>query len=118
MSSADSAHPADDSCPAGTVIRFDRHSLRTARSRRTPHHPAPEPVAATPHQRLATTMEALFLNEGHTLCDETTVEVYRTTLDAVQLMLDGSLAEGLVGAAEHTHLSGMVDGMRAAPDEL
>ncbi|MEU0837156.1 hypothetical protein [Streptomyces sp. NPDC005969] len=63
-------------------------------------------------------MEALFLARGRTLTDDSTAEAYRTTLDAVMLMLDGSLAEHLVGEDEHRHLAGMIEGMRAAPNEL
>ncbi len=63
-------------------------------------------------------MEALFLSDGRTLSDNETARVYRKTLDAVQLMLDGSLAEHVVGEEEHRQLSGMIQGMWSAPDEL
>ncbi|MER5277723.1 hypothetical protein ABT025_18465 [Streptomyces sp. NPDC002809] len=63
-------------------------------------------------------MEALFLKHGHTLSDDATADIYRTTLDALQMMLDGSKATGKVGEEEHRHLSGMVAGMRGSPDEL
>lgn len=123
MSSADSAHPADDDCqpgPPGTVIRFERRGLRFSRTRHAPQPPSPAPDTGTvtPQQRLASTMEGLYLRHGRTLSDEETAEAYRIALDAVRLMLDGCLARDLVGEGEYAHLTGMVDGMRNAPDEL
>jgi hypothetical protein len=63
-------------------------------------------------------MEATFLGRDRTLTDEPTAEAFRITLGAVQLMLDGSLAEQVVGEEEHRQLSGMIQGMWSAPDEL
>jgi hypothetical protein len=109
-------HPGESTGPPGTVIRFDRRNRRrTTTITATP--PAPH-AERTPEQLLAETMEALFLQHGHTLSDESTAEIYRTTLDALQMMLDGSKATGKVGDDEHEFLSGMVQGMRSSPDEL
>ncbi|MEU9947027.1 hypothetical protein [Streptomyces sp. NPDC047939] len=71
-----------------------------------------------PEQLLAETLEALFVQRGHTLSDDETADIYRTTLDALQMMLDGSKATGKVGEEEHEFLSGMVQGMRGSPDQL
>lgn len=113
-SAAEPMHPGEPTGPPGTVIRIDRRTRR--------HRPATTPptlhTEPTPEQRLAETMEALFLQHGHTLSDDKTAEIYRTTLDALQLMLDGSKATGKVGEDEYQHLSGMVAGMRGSPDEL
>lgn len=115
-SSAEPTHPGEPTGPPGTVIRIDR---RTRRHRPTAVPPPPTlHTEPTPQQRLAETMEALFLQRGHTLADDATVEIYRATLDALQLMLDGSRATGRVGEEEHQHLSGMVAGMRCSPDML
>lgn len=102
------------------VIPFGRRTTRTGRGRRTPQPAQPDRVVApdSPQQRLAETAEAWFLARGATLTDETTADTYRATLDLVQLMLDGSLAQDLVGEDEHRHLTGMMHGLRGAPDAL
>ncbi|WP_406516350.1 hypothetical protein OH809_45295 (plasmid) [Streptomyces sp. NBC_00873] len=105
--------------PTARIFQLDRHDRRVGRQRsRRPAPPPPLHTEPTPQQRLAETMEALFLARDRTLTDEPTAEAYRTTLDAVMLMLDGSLAEHLVGEEEHRHLTGMIQGMQAAPNEL
>lgn len=119
-SSAEPAHPEHTvTGPPGNVIRLSRRTTgRTGRGRRTPRTTPPEPVVDTPQQRLAETAEAFFLAAGTTLTDEAAATAYRTTLAVVQLMLDGSLAQGAVGEAEYRHLTGMVHGLRDAPDHL
>jgi hypothetical protein len=120
-STAEPAHPEPAfPGPQGKVLHFAQRTLRGGRIRRTPQPSAPEEpaVADTPQQRLAETAEAWFLARGATLTDETTADVYRTTLDLARLMLEGSLAEGLVGEDEYRHLAGMVEGLRGAPDTL
>lgn len=110
-----SAHPAprEPAGPPGDVIPFSRSTRRSGRRPPQPLHAEP-----TPEQRLAETIEALFLRAGHTLSDDTTASIYRCSLDALQLMLDASRAREKVGEDEHRFLTGMVDGMRAAPGEL
>ncbi|MFD8469031.1 hypothetical protein ACFV10_28485 [Streptomyces cyaneofuscatus] len=116
--------PGPTTTPSATggnrVIPFGRRTTRTGRGRRTPQPAQPERVVApgSPEQRLAETAEAWFLKRGTSLTDDTTADTYRATLDLVQLMLDGSLHEQIVGADEHRHLSGMVRGLRDAPDAL
>lgn len=122
-SSANPAHPTDGppgpQGAHGTVIRFDRRAARGGRGRRTAQPAPTEPAAArTPQQELAITLEALFLHNHRTLSDARTAEAFRVTLDAVLLMLDGSREERLVGEEEYRHLSGMIHGMRGAPDAL
>lgn len=110
-------HPGDAS---NRVIPFGRRTTRTGRGRRTPQPAQPERVVApdSPEQRLAETAEAWFLARGATLTDETTAATYRATLDLVQLMLNGSLDQNLVGEDEHRHLTGMMHGLRDTPDTL
>ncbi|MFJ3283352.1 hypothetical protein [Streptomyces halstedii] len=120
-SAAEPAHPEHTvTGPPGNIIHLGRRrTTRTGLGRRTPQPSAPEPAAAsTPQQRLAETAEAFFLASGTSLTDESTAAAYRTTLTVVQLMLDGSLAQSMVGDAEHKHLSGMIAGLRDAPDHL
>ncbi|MEU1327163.1 hypothetical protein [Streptomyces microflavus] len=115
--------PSPDTPPASTsnrVIPFGRRNTRTGQGRRTPQPAQPERAVApgSPEQQLAETAEAWFLKRGTSLTDETTAATYRATLDLVQLMLDGSLHEQIVGEDEHRHLTGMVRGLRDAPDAL
>ncbi|MDK0525049.1 hypothetical protein [Streptomyces sp. ML-6] len=117
MPSAADPVPPVTSGSTGNIIRLDRRPSRGLRRRRTPPPPLLH-AEPTPQQLLAETMEAHFLARGSTLTDGPTADAYRTTLDAVQLMLDGSLAERLLGEDQHQHLSGMLLGMRDAPDEL
>ncbi|MEU5660037.1 hypothetical protein ABZ802_31130 [Streptomyces sp. NPDC047737] len=120
-SAAEPAHPEHTTTgPPGKLLAFGGRATRTGAGRRTPQpRPSEEPATAdSPQQRLAETAEAWFLARGGTLTDERTAKVYRDTLDLVRLMHDGSLAEGLVGDVEYEHLSGMVEGLRGAPDSL
>jgi hypothetical protein len=58
------------------------------------------------------------LARGQSLTDQDVADTYRATLDLTCLMLEGSLATGMVGEEEHRHLAGMVEGLRNAPDAL
>ncbi|MFH8483653.1 hypothetical protein [Streptomyces sp. NPDC018055] len=120
---APNPHDPAASPPADTpsrVVPFARRAPRTGRGRRTPQPAHTERVVApdSPQQRLAETAEAWFLKRGGTLTDETTAGTYRATIDLVQLMLDGSLHEQIIGEDEYQHLSGMMRGLRDAPDSL
>ena len=120
-SAAEPAHPEHTAMgPPGKILRFAQRSTRTGAGRRTPQpQPSEEPAAAaTPQQRLAETAEAWFLARQSTLTDPAVADTYRATLDLTRLMLEGSLAEGLVGEDEFQHLAGMVEGLRNAPDTL
>ncbi|MFD7867996.1 hypothetical protein [Streptomyces sp. NPDC059783] len=72
----------------------------------------------SPTQQLAVTMEAMYLKRGRTLTDPPTADAYAIALEAVALMLDGSLAQGVVDDEVHASLRGMVEGMAAAPTQL
>ncbi|MER8002986.1 hypothetical protein [Streptomyces sp. NPDC095613] len=76
------------------------------------------PDADSPEQQLAETIEALLLARGHSLTDETTSAVYKATVDAVLLMLEGAHAQGIVGEEQHATLNGMILGMREAPGRI
>ncbi len=121
-SSAEPAHPEHTvTGPPGKLLHFARRTLRTGHGRRTPHTPAPDDTATAPsdpQQRLAETAEAFFRASGTTLTDEETAAAYRTTLALVQLMFDGSRAQDLVDETGHQHLTGMVHGLRDAPEHL
>ncbi|MEU8101699.1 hypothetical protein [Streptomyces rubiginosohelvolus] len=108
-------HNADD-----RVVPFGRRTPRNGRSQRTPQPRHPDPAAGpdNPALWLAQTAEAWFLKRGTTLTAEQTADTYRATLDLVQLMLDGSHAEHLIGPGEHEHLTGMIQGLRDAPDAV
>lgn len=111
--------PATPGDGSNRVIPFGRRPTRTGRGRRTPQPAQPERVVApadSPQQRLAETAEAWLLARGATLTDDTTADTYRATLDLVQLMLDGSLAKNLIGEDEYRHLTGMMRGLKDAPD--
>lgn len=121
-SSAEPAHPEHTTMgPPGRILQFAQRTARTGRGRRTPQPPPsdePATVTDTPQQRLAETAEAWFHARGKTLTDPDAADTYRATLDLVQLMHDGSLATGSIGQDEHQHLTGMIEGLRAAPDAL
>ncbi|WP_399554199.1 hypothetical protein OG582_40440 (plasmid) [Streptomyces anulatus] len=110
--------PATPGDASNRVIPFSRRPTRTGRGRRTPQPAQPERVVApdSPEQRLAETAEAWLLARGATLTDDTTADTYRATLDLVQLMLDGSLDQNLIGEDEYRHLTGMMRGLKDAPD--
>jgi hypothetical protein len=76
------------------------------------------PGATPPPNELTIDMEARFLAIGQTLSDDRTLAAYRTTLDAVALMLNGSHALGLLGQKEYDDLRRIVADMHAAPDGL
>ncbi|MEV6165774.1 hypothetical protein AB0L71_28445 [Streptomyces sp. NPDC052052] len=95
-----------------------RKPLSRVRGRRR-SAPVPEPAGPpTPQQQLAETMEAMFLARGRTLTDPQTADAYAITLEAVLLMLDGALAEGVVGEPAHESLRGMIGGMADSPNML
>ncbi|MGW1468512.1 hypothetical protein ACWCPT_29720 [Streptomyces sp. NPDC002308] len=129
MPSADPVHSDDAPPPAGPpgrVLPFTRNRTtgpsggveRPARSERAPQPRQPGQVDASPQHRLAVDVEACFLAERQTLTDERTAAAYRTTLDQVQLYLDGSLATDHIDNTAHQHLSGLLRALRDLPDEL
>lgn len=79
------------------------------------------PVTALPDPHmavLATRIQALFLNDGLSLAEPGTAEVYRTTLAAARLIIGGALATDVLDAEAHGVLADMLDAAQHAPDVL
>lgn len=122
MSAAEPADPRRDAPVqgAGTVIHLSEH-LAAQRHR-------PEPATGahqepSPEQQLTEHMEALFNAHewgGHqrTLSDPATAQAFTIALEAVLMMLDGALVEGIVEEEQHRRLRLMVEGMQRAPENL
>lgn len=98
-----------------SVIHLAKHSAARGRSnchREEGSMNTPEP---SPEQLLAETVEAHFLARHRTLTDEPTAEAYLVTLSVILTMIDGALAQSILGDEQHQSLRGMVEGMTAAP---
>jgi hypothetical protein len=67
---------------------------------------------------LATRIQGLFLNDGLSLIEPGTAEVYRTTLEAARLILGGALANDILTPESHGVLTDMLDAAQDAPDVL
>lgn len=115
MLAAESAGPPQGAADHGTAVVHYLSDRAAHRKRREPATAHEEP---SPEQQLTEHMEALFNKHGRTLSDDDTAQDYRITLDGVLIMLDGALAEGVVGALEHQMLRVMVEGMQQAPQLL
>jgi len=117
MSVAESAHPGDDG-RRGTVLQFPHPpSVRLTKRRRKA--PVDEHTDdASSHQRLADSVEALFLKCDRTLTDPETREVYLITLQMVSDMFGGARVNGIVTEEAGMELHAMIDGMKAAPELL
>lgn len=117
MSAAEPANPphgAPEAAGGGDVIRLsDRAAARYRPESATGAYDKPSGA-----QQLTEHMEALFNARGRTLSDRDTAEAYGIALEGVLLMLDGALAEGMVGEEQHRQLHAMVEGMRSAPHLL
>ncbi|KFG01274.1 hypothetical protein IQ62_08810 [Streptomyces scabiei] len=74
----------------------------------------PDPHHTDPLNDLAATLEALFQKHVRTLTDDSTREAFGIAMTAVELMLQGSLAQGRLSPDDHLHLHGMLQGMRTA----
>lgn len=79
-----------------------------------PGAPLPDPAMATLTERV----QALFRHHGQTLANPDTAAVFRTSLEAVRLILDGALASGVLVADQHATLRGMVDAADQVPGHL
>lgn len=77
-----------------------------------PSQPGP---ALTPQQKLAAGLEARFAELGQSLTDESTAEVFLTTLRAVRGLLEGAHAQGVIGSDEFRTLDEMIAGMMGVP---
>lgn len=65
---------------------------------------------------LAARIQAVFVQRGQTLDDDTTATSLRASLDAVQMILDGAQATALITDEQHTTLSNMIGAAACAPD--
>jgi hypothetical protein len=74
----------------------------------------PDPALATLTERV----QALFLHHGQSLAHPETAAVYRTSLEAIRLILDGALATGMLTQEQFATLRGMVDAADQVPDQL
>ncbi|MET7713745.1 hypothetical protein [Streptomyces sp. NPDC005407] len=97
----------------GAVIRMADH--RAARRGRGGEHPVAASREPSPQQQLAETVQAMFLARGRSLTDQVVAESFGITMEAVLLMVDGALVEGVLGEEQHRTLRGMLEGMQAAP---
>jgi len=105
--------PADGPRSGAEVIRMSDHPVAR---QRIPREPVVGAYDTPPlEQQLAEYVEAFFRTRDLTLTDEQTANVFLVSLGVVQLMLDGALAQGTVGAEAHSELRAMIDGMRNAP---
>lgn len=83
--------------------------------------PDPTPDTGTepdPHTELATVIQAMFLAQHRTLTDEDTALAFQLGIDAAQLAVDASLAQGAVSAYGHEKITNILVNMRTAPERL
>lgn len=117
MSAVEPARPTGPQHrPAAPVIRLADHTDRRPRSTSPPRAGADS--LDDPAIRVATTIEALFDRHALTLTDDDTAEVFNVTLIAIEMMLDGALADQVVDAGQHAQLRAMTDGIRDTPNLL
>ena len=64
---------------------------------------------------LAEHVETKFIEQGHSLSDEPTAEVYTTTLTIVCEMLQGAQTEGIVTDSQRVELEAMLKGLMEVP---
>lgn len=79
-----------------------------------PDAPLPDPALLMLTERV----QALFLHRGQSLAAEDTAAVYRTSLEAMRLILTGALAAGVLDENQHATMRGMVDAADQVPDNL
>ncbi|MFJ5294508.1 hypothetical protein [Streptomyces sp. NPDC088348] len=75
-------------------------------------------TAPTPEQRLAISIEALFLRKSLSLSDPETAAAFGVAIDAVLLVLDGALANGHIEADSHRFLGQQMQALLSVPDSL
>ncbi|MFD6149413.1 hypothetical protein [Streptomyces sp. NPDC060243] len=69
-------------------------------------------------QKLAESIESLFLRRGRTLTDPDDAEGYDIALEAVLLMLDGIQARGVIDDSQYARIAALYEGMKRAPRHL
>jgi hypothetical protein len=75
-------------------------------------------VPTAPQLALAETVQALFLFRGQSLADPSTAAAYRTSLEALRLLLEGAAATGVLPEVQHTALRSLVEAAAEVPDIL
>ncbi|MFE4915894.1 hypothetical protein ACFRCX_30795 [Streptomyces sp. NPDC056652] len=116
-------HAPDADHGGGAVIHISdrfRRPRRTKASLAPAPHPAgdatdPEPSAL---DHIAYRIQSLFTARDRTLTDNDTAEAYAITLDGVLGLLDGALAEGVLGEEQYQSLRALLEAMRSAPSRL
>jgi hypothetical protein len=109
--------PLPDTAVGGHVIHLG--ARRAARyERQEPTVGDAQPSDPTPEERLAETIQALYLKQRRSLADPDTAEAYDIALQAMLLMLDGALVRAGLPEEHHRTLRGMVEAARQVPHIL
>ncbi|MEV4975604.1 hypothetical protein [Streptomyces scopuliridis] len=117
------APEADHGTGTGAVIHISDR-FRRPRRPKAPLTPAPRPAGPAPEvepsalDHIAYRVQALFTAHRRTLTDDDTAEAFVITLDGVLGLLDGALAEGVLGDEQHQSLHALLTAMRSAPSRL
>lgn len=106
-------HGPDDGAGPGTVVLFRKKSSKHGRGRR--EEAVPVPGEPTPEEKLAASVERLYLKHGMTLTDPDTAEAFQVAMDAMQILLKGSHAHKVIDEGQSDELLAMVEAMKAAP---
>jgi hypothetical protein len=67
---------------------------------------------------LAEHVETMFIEQGHSLTDEDTAEVFTLTLTIVCGMLQGAQTEGIVTDSQRVELEAIVNGLMGVPGRV
>ncbi|KIF66255.1 hypothetical protein HY68_36720 [Streptomyces sp. AcH 505] len=109
------------------VISLSDHRRRPAPGTTGPPGISTRPAGPTAHEAppvdpvlaaIGEQVQALFTSRGRTLTDPATAQAFTITMDGVLNLIDGALAQGLIGPAEHAMLMATFEGMRQAPQGL
>jgi len=121
MSAAEPAPPvgAANHAPTARVIdiKTGRDQEPSGPERWTMNDTPPPDPAGQPDssERLAEHLETTFNDNGHSLTDPETKEVFALTLKVVAGMHAAALAKGIVDQMAYDDLKAMIEGVAAAP---
>lgn len=117
---SDSQHGPERRKPSPAVEQEDGGTVHNIFGDLPAGAPAPEmtPEMIAGQQRLTVTMQALFRDNALSLADPETVKVYRTSLDAFRLILQGPLRAGRIDEEQHDLLMAMLGHAELVPDWL
>lgn len=118
MPAADSAQPEPAEAASAAILQLFPHRAPERLSKRDRKAPVPDTPEPSPHERLAESVETLFLKHDRTLSEPETAEAYLITLHLVATLFEGAHVNGLVDDQQHTELAAMIEGMRAVPGLL